>query len=234
VNDRVYRVVLLLGRALFRALGLRRTVVGADRLPTGAAVLAISHLGYLDFALTEWALWRHRRRLARFLVTDSAFQHPVAGPLLRAMGHVPVHRDAGAAAYRQAVRRLRAGEVVGVFPESRVTSTFTPLPFKAGAARMAIEAQVPLVPVVVWGGHRVLTRTHRPSLSEAFRAPVRLHVGEPLHPGPGADAAAVTADLRTAMARLLEQAQAAYPVDGTGAWWQPARLGGGAPAVEDQ
>jgi 1-acyl-sn-glycerol-3-phosphate acyltransferase len=231
VRDGVYRVALLVGRALFRLVRLRRRVMGAEHLPTGPAVLAISHFGYLDFALAEQVVWEHRRRLVRFLVTGAAFAHPVAGPLLRAMRHIAVHRCAGAAAYRRALRALRDGEVVGVFPESRVTSTFQLLPFKPGAAALAIEAQVPLVPVVVWGGHRLLTRTHRPGLRNAWRVPVTVSVGPPL--APIGDVESLTRRLRAAMADLLAEAQLSYPDDGAGAWWQPANLGGAAPRHED-
>jgi 1-acyl-sn-glycerol-3-phosphate acyltransferase len=230
----VYRLVLVVGRALLRLLGLRRTVLGAEHLPSsGAAVLAISHFSYLDFALTAAMVWQRRRRSIRFLVMAPAFRHRLAGPLLRAMRHIPVAKGAGAAALRRAQHRLAAGDLVGVFPESRVTRSFTLLPFAPGAAQLAIQAQVPLVPVVLWGSHRVLTRTHRFSLRQAWRTPVRILVGTPLRPAPSADPYAVTAELSRRMGALLEQAQRAYGPAAPGAWWQPAHLGGGAPTPED-
>src|SRR5476649_1809573 len=94
--DRVYRLAIRLGAGLFRLLDLRRDVYGVSNVPpTGPAVLAVTHFGYLDFALVQDAVWRRYRRLTRFLVTDVAFAHPIAGPLLRAMRHIPVHRAAG-------------------------------------------------------------------------------------------------------------------------------------------
>ena len=229
-----YRLIIAIGRSFLRLLGLRRTVRGAEHLPTsGGAVLAITHFSYLDFVLTGWVAWKRGHRLVRFLATAQAFRHPVAGPLMRAMQHVPVERDAGGTAYRTAVRRLTEGELVGVFPESRVTRSFTLLPFKAGAARMAGQAGVPLVPVVIWGSHRVLTRTHRHSLLSTLRTPVSILIGPPLHPGPDDDPVVVTEQLRRQMADLLDEAQADYPVrPEAGAWWQPAHLGGGAPTPE--
>jgi len=104
-GDRVYRLAIWLGSGLFRMLDLRRDVHGVSNVPpSGPAVLAVTHFGYLDFALVQDAVWRHYRRLTRFLVTDAAFGHPIAGPLLRAMRHIPVHRAAGAGAYRMARR----------------------------------------------------------------------------------------------------------------------------------
>lgn len=233
LKDRVYRWVVALGGMLFGALDLRRDVRGVEHVPLeGGAVLAISHFSYLDFALVEWAVWRHRRRYVRFMATSASFEHPVAGPLMRAMGHIPVRRTGGATAYRYAADALRRGQLVGVFPETRVSRSFTLLAFKNGAARMASQSGTPIVPCVVWGSHRVLTRTHRPGLRSARHTPVRIVFGEPLRPAPGDDPSHVTAQLREAMTALLAGAQEGYPVE-PGAWWLPAHLGGGAPTPED-
>lgn len=230
VRDLVYRWIVGLGAAFFRVLDLRREVQGTAHVPlAGGAVLAISHFSYLDFALAEWAVCRDRRRYIRFMATMATFRHPVAGPLMRSMGHIPVDRTAGASAYRYAIDALHRGEVVGVFPETRVSRSFTLLPFKNGAARMAIQAGVPLVPCVIWGSHRVLTRTHRTRLRSARRTPVTILFGEPLHPGPKDDPNAVSEQLRVAMEGLFASAQESYPEDGSGAWWQPAHRDGAAP-----
>lgn len=231
----VYRFIILIARFVMRALGMRRRLTGLENLPaSGGAVLAITHFSYLDFVLAGWVSREKNKRLVRFLATAKSFKHPVVGPLMRSMKHVPVERDGGGGAYRIAVQRLQQGELVGVFPESRVTRSFELLPFKAGAARMAGQAGVPLVPVVIWGSHRVITRSHPFSLRKAFRTPITLVVGEPLHPTPDDDPVAVTAKLQLQMNAMLHAAQEAYPVTAPpGAWWQPARLGGGAPTPDE-
>ena len=61
-------------------------------------------------------------------------------------------------AYDEAVDALRRGELIGVFPEGTVSRSFEVQPLKAGAARLAQEAGVPLIPVAVWGAHRILTK----------------------------------------------------------------------------
>lgn len=230
----LYRLIIWIGRLVLRALGLRRTLTGLENLPpTGGAVLAITHFSYLDFVLAGWVSQQKNKRLVRFLATAQTFKHPVAGPLMRSMKHVPVERDGGGTAYRIAVQRLQEGELVGVFPESRVTRSFELLPFKSGAARMAGQAGVPLVPIVIWGSHRVMTRSHKTSLRKAFGTPVTLVVGEPLHPRADDDPVAVTAQLQARMTEMLHAAQTSYRVEAPpGAWWQPARLGGGAPTPE--
>ncbi|MCU1588014.1 MAG: glycerol acyltransferase [Frankiales bacterium] len=217
-----YRLVLLVGALFIKLMGLRVTVRGVEHVPaTGPVVLAVSHFSYLDFALAEQAVWRSTRRQTRFLAIQEAFSHRFAGRPMRAMGHIPVGR--GAAAYRLARTALRHGELVGVFPESRVSGSFTLLPFKAGAARLAEETGAPLIPCVVWGSHRVLTRTHPRDLRRSRHCPVLLAFGPPVTDG---------AQLYVLMEQMMTELQEVYPVDGRGQWWQPAHLGGSAPSPE--
>ena len=89
------------------------------------------------------------------------FDHWFAGPFMRAMQHIPVDRKAGAAAFESAVRALKDGEVVGVFPEATISTSFTVKDLKAGVARMAVDAGVPIIPAAVWGGQRIATKGHK-------------------------------------------------------------------------
>ncbi len=148
---------------------------------------------------------------------------------MRAMGHIPVAR--GASAYRLARTALRQGEIVGVFPETRVSRSFTLLPFKDGAARLAAETGAPLVPCVVWGSHRILTRTHQRALLRSRHVPVLVCFGRPVEVLADEEVGAVTARLRETMEGMLAELQSDYPVDGRGTWWQPADLGGSAPTA---
>jgi 1-acyl-sn-glycerol-3-phosphate acyltransferase len=105
----VYPPVIGVARLLFRALDLRITVTGAENVPrSGGAVLASNHVSYLDFVFCGLA-GRHRRRLTRFMAKQEVFAHPVAGPLMRGMHHIPVDRSAGAGSFRHAAEALRAG-----------------------------------------------------------------------------------------------------------------------------
>ena len=234
LKNRVYRLIVAIGGLLFRLLDLRRDIRGADNIPLeGGVVLAMSHFSYLDFALAEWAIFRHRRRFTRFMATVSSFEHPIAGPLMRAMGHIPVDRTKGASAYKFAIEALHRGEMVGVFPETRVSRSFTLLPFKAGAARMAAQSGTPIVPCVIWGSHRVMTRSHKTHLRKARHTPVTIVFGEPIRPRADDDPATTTEQLRHAMDHLLSTAQNPAPVlPEPGAWWEPAHRGGGAPTPE--
>ena len=232
-RDRPYRFIVRLTMVIFRLLGFRFSVRGAEHVPaTGGAIICSNHVSYLDFTfLGLGALPAHR--LVRFMAKASVFGHWFAGPFMRAMGHIPVDRRAGAAAFEAAVRALKDGEVVGVFPEATISSSFTVKDLKAGAARMALDAGVPIIPAAVWGGQRITTKHHKPQLRRGVAVTVLL--GEPIVPAPGERMDALLARTRTAMEELLDRAQRDYPQQPAGpddSWWQPAHLGGTAPTPE--
>jgi 1-acyl-sn-glycerol-3-phosphate acyltransferase len=232
--DLVYPPVIRAALASFKALGLHVQLSGTDRVPaTGGAVLASNHVSYLDFIFAGLAAWDGRRRLTRFMAKESVFRHPVSGPLMRGMHHIPVDRDAGAGSYRTALRALRDGELVGIFPEATISRSFTVKEVKSGAVRLAASAGVPLLPVAVWGGQRMFTKDHPRSLERGRT--VAIAVGEPLHPGKRDDPAESTAQLHAAMQALLDDVQRSHPDTadpGPDAWWLPQHLGGTAPTPE--
>jgi 1-acyl-sn-glycerol-3-phosphate acyltransferase len=164
----------------------------------------------------------------------AVFHHWFSGPFMRAMQHIPVDRKAGAAAFESAVRALKDGEVVGVFPEATISTSFTVKDLKAGAARMAVEAGVPIIPAAVWGGHRVATKGHKVDLRRDVAVTVIL--GEPILPEAGEKPQALLRRTRTAMEALLDEAQRSYPEHPAGdddRWWLPVHLGGTAPTPEE-
>jgi 1-acyl-sn-glycerol-3-phosphate acyltransferase len=233
VAEIVYPPVIGLCLGAFRALDLRITVDGADHVPrAGGCVLASTHVSYLDFIFVGLAA-RPSRRLVRFLAKKSTFDHRVSGPLMRGMHHIRVDRAAGAGAYEQTLRAVTAGEVVGVFPEATISRSFEVKELKTGAARLALAAGAPLVPVSVWGGQRLWTKGRRPALSRHL--PVTIAVGPPVPVLLGDDPATLTVRLGDRLRELLHRNQDGYPDSPLGhddAWWQPARLGGTAPTVQ--
>ncbi|MEX5721302.1 lysophospholipid acyltransferase family protein [Geodermatophilus maliterrae] len=233
-RDRPYRIVIRLALVVFRLLRLRFDVRGSEHVPaSGGAVLCSNHVSYLDFTfLGLAALPQHR--LVRFMAKASVFGHWLAGPFMRAMQHIPVDRKAGAAAFDAAVRALKDGQLVGVFPEATISQSFTVKDLKAGAARMAIDAGVPIIPAAVWGGHRVFTKKRPVDLTPGRAVTVLL--GEPITPEPGEPPAALLARTRTVMEALLDEAQRTYPQQPAGPedlWWLPVHLGGTAPTLEE-
>lgn len=228
----VYLPVIGVARGLFRALGLRFHVTGAEHVPAkGGAVVAMNHVGYLDFALVGYA-FRPRKRLVRFMAKKEVFDHRVSGPLMRGMKHIPVDREAGADSYRAAVEALRRGELVGVFPEATISQSFELKEFKTGAVRMAQEAGVPILPAVVWGSQRVWTKG-RPRDFRTRGTDIRIVLGEAYVPT--GDPTAATEELKSRMRAQLEEARATYPGTQRGpddTWWLPASMGGTAPTLE--
>jgi 1-acyl-sn-glycerol-3-phosphate acyltransferase len=228
----VYTPVIWIARALFAAQGLKFTITGAENIPaTGGAVLVSNHLSYFDFAYAGLAAIP-RRRLVRFMAKDDVFRHKVSGPLMRGMHHIPVDRKAGAASFRAAVSALKAGEIVGVFPEATISRSFELKAFKSGAVRMAQAAGVPVLPMIIWGSQRVWTKGYPKRLGRT-NVPITLSVGEPIQPGRPSEADDINTQLRARMTDLLHAAQVAYPaVPPDELKYLPARLGGLAPTLE--
>ncbi len=233
-RDRPYRLVVRLTLIVFRLFRFRFDVRGSEHVPAaGGAILCSNHVSYLDFTfLGLGALPQHR--LVRFMAKASVFSHWFSGRFMRAMQHIPVDRRAGAAAFESAVRALKDGHVVGVFPEATISSSFMVKDLKAGAARMAIDAGVPVIPAAVWGGQRVATKSHPVDLKR--NVPITVILGEPIVPGPGEKTQQLLRRIRAAMETLVDEAQRSYPGQPAGPddrWWLPAHLGGTAPTPEE-
>jgi 1-acyl-sn-glycerol-3-phosphate acyltransferase len=231
----VYPPVIGAARAAFWALGLKVTVTGSEHVPrTGGAVLASNHVSYLDFIFCGLAA-RPSGRLVRFMAKESVFQHRIAGPLMRGMHHIPVDRAAGAGSFAAALRALRAGEVVGVFPEATISRSFTVKETKPGAVRLAQGSGTPLIPVAVWGGQRIFTKDLPRDLTTRGR-PISIAVGEPMRPARKDDPEEQAAELHRRLQALLDDVQKHHPdqpAGGEDAPWHPRHLGGTAPTPEE-
>jgi 1-acyl-sn-glycerol-3-phosphate acyltransferase len=232
-RDRPYRVIIRIALVVFRLLGFRFDVRGSEHVPdSGGAIICSNHVSYFDFTFLGLGALP-QRRLVRFMAKAAVFDNWFAGRFMRAMQHIPVDRRAGAAAFESAVRSLKDGQVVGVFPEATISTSFTLKELKAGVARMAVQAGVPIIPVAVWGGHRVATRS-RVHLRRGV--PVTVILGEPLVAEPGEKPQALLRRTRVAMEALLDEAQRSYPDRPAGPddrWWVPVHLGGTAPTPEE-
>jgi 1-acyl-sn-glycerol-3-phosphate acyltransferase len=228
----VYATVIQLVRLLWRVQGLTITVTGVENLPTsGGAVVAINHTGYLDFTFAGLPAYQQGLgRKVRFMAKQEVFDSKITGPLMRSVGHIPVDRQNGAASYEAAVRNLKDGELVGVYPEATISRSFEIKEFKSGAARMAAAAGVPIVPHIVWGAQRIWTKGHPKKLWRP-KVPITVLVGEPIEPTLGVEE--LKSLLHSRMQHLLERAQEIYGPHPAGEFWVPRRLGGGAPSLAE-
>lgn len=231
MRDLTYPPVIATAKLGFRLLGQKIQLSGTEHIPrSGGVLLACNHIGYVDFIYGGLAA-NPSKRLVRFMAKKEIFDNAYAGPLMRSLHHIEVDRGSGESSFRQSVDYLRAGEAVGIFPEATISRAMELKEFKTGAVRIAAEAGVPLVPVVMWGTQRMLTKDHPKDFSRGKT--ISLNVGAPMLPT-GADPVAETAQLKTVMSQMLEDSIRSYPSaeQPPGSWWVPARYGGGAPSPE--
>ncbi len=154
----------------------RGRIYGAKKVPmTGPLIVVANHASNVDPVLLANCI----RRPVSFMAKESLFEVPVLAPAIRAYGAYPVKRgSADRSAIREALKQLEHGWAVGIFlqgvrtPDGRISSP------KLGAAMIAAKAQVPLLPVSLWGTEKILTKGSalpRPS-------PVTVRIGEPIAP----------------------------------------------------
>jgi 1-acyl-sn-glycerol-3-phosphate acyltransferase len=227
--DLVYPPVIGTLKIFWKYLGIRFNAKGVENIPReGGAILAMNHIGYLDFALIGTCALPVKRYV-RFMAKRELFDNKIAGPLLRGMHHISVDRSSGSASFVAALRALRSGEIVGIFPEGTISVSFELKEFKSGAVRLAVGGGVPIIPVAVWGSQRIWTKKVKRDLSRK-KVPVFVAFGEPLYFTKDSSIEEGEIQLRTAMQELLFDLQSRYPDSHVGARWAPVRLGGSAPA----
>ncbi len=232
MRDVTYPPIIVTAKTAFRALGQRFQMTGTDNVPrTGGVLLAYNHIGYVDFVYGGLAA-NPSGRLVRFMAKRELFDHKLTGPLMRSLHHIEVDRGAGVPSMQTTLDYLKAGEAVGIFPAAPISRSFELKEFKTGAVRIAAEAGVPLVPVILWGTQRMMTKDHERDFSRGTTIAIR--VAPPMHPT-GEDPAAETAALHRVMSSLLDETIRTYPSEEQppGSWWLPASYGGSAPTPEE-
>jgi 1-acyl-sn-glycerol-3-phosphate acyltransferase len=193
----------------------------------GPLLLAVNHIGDFDSFVIGVALHRAGVR-PRFLVKSGVLAFPVIGPLLERCGGIRVERgtDVAAHALRITEVALAHGGHVVAYPEGRIGLTPDGWPERGhtGLARMALAADVPVIPVSQWGAHEVLQyRTDwqklRTLVSAVWRRPaLRVHIGPPVHfedlqPGRLGDANRARNRIAAALTRGLAPLRAGEPAD---------------------
>ena len=227
--DLVYPPVIGAIKVFWKYLGLKFDFEGVQNIPReGGAVLSINHIGYLDFALAGTAALP-AGRYVRFMAKKEIFDNKLAGPLMRGMHHICVDRSSGTASFVAALRALRSGEVIGIFPEGTISVSFEIKELKTGAVRLAMGAGVPVIPTIVWGSQRIWTKKVKRDLRRK-KVPITVAFGAPLYFDKQSDVEAGEKLLRETMISMLHEVQEKYPDSHQGQRWAPVRLGGIAPA----
>jgi 1-acyl-sn-glycerol-3-phosphate acyltransferase len=194
-----YNFIAVLSWPVFHwAYRLRAT--GVENVPTGGAVLAANHTSNLDPWPLGFPLWPEQQL---YFMGKSELFNPVLGPLLRAGGAFPVRRgQSDVQAIQTAVALCKSGKIVAMFPEGTrrqkgMRKKFTPRPH-AGSARIALAADVPLVPAAIKGTDRMLSF---PQLAVAYGPAIPVDDLEGLPPKDAVE---------TSTQRLMAEIEALY------------------------
>ncbi|GAB3550320.1 1-acyl-sn-glycerol-3-phosphate acyltransferase [Actinopolyspora lacussalsi subsp. righensis] len=162
-------------------LWCRPKIEGAHHVPeSGGAILVSNHLAVADSFLMPLMLPRRVTFLAkREYFTGKGLTGALKRIFFSGVGQVPLDRSSGAAAQAAldtGIRLLREGQLLGLYPEGTRSPDGRLYKGKTGVARMALEADVPVIPVVTIGTEKV-----NPIGSKMWRPySVRIRVGQPL------------------------------------------------------
>jgi 1-acyl-sn-glycerol-3-phosphate acyltransferase len=154
----------------------RLRVAGREHWPeTGGALICSNHQSYFDPPLVGLTCGRRMNYLAR----EGLFRVPVLGQLIRFLDAIPIDREGGGlAGLKETLRRLKAGEMVLIFPEGTRTRDGEVAPLKPGFIAVARRSRVPLVPVAMDGAFQSWPRSSPwPRLSR-----LAVVVGAPIQP----------------------------------------------------
>ena len=125
----------------------RVTTTGAERLPEGGFLLLPNHISWIDAIMLSMAC----PRPIRFIIDEGVYRNPILNPLLRSVSCIPITGRKAKDGMREAAARIRAGEIVCMFPEGELTRTGSLLRLRRGYEIIARQADAPVVPV--WLGH---------------------------------------------------------------------------------
>lgn len=169
-------------------------VEGVENLPDdGAVVLAANHVTNFDVFPMQLSI----PRPIFFMAKSGLFKYPVFEALLRNLGAFPVHRgEKDEWALRHAARVLENGQTLGMFPEGTRSKGRGLSVAKTGSARLALDANCPIVPMAVIGTDNFFKRFPR-------RTPVTIKLLPPILPKPGETPLALMDRVMFALAREL-------------------------------
>ncbi|TRZ86094.1 MAG: 1-acyl-sn-glycerol-3-phosphate acyltransferase [Streptomycetaceae bacterium] len=164
-------------------LAVKKDWQGGEKLPkSGAAIVVCNHLSYID-PLTFTHFLFNSGRAPRYLGKMGVFKIPIIGKVIRGAGQIPVDRQSpnAAKAYEHAIAVLKAGHLLGVFPEGTLTrdENFWPMRGKSGVVKLALLTGAPVIPCAQWGPERVLP-PYSKKIKLFPRTKISIRVGEPL------------------------------------------------------
>lgn len=181
---------------------------------TGPIVITPNHFTNIDPLMIGVASW-HLGRLPRFMAKASILKIPFLGWLLRKSGQIPVERGGStrsSAALVAARELVTKGRAVIVYPEGSLTRDpdLWPMRGKSGAVRLALEQEIPIIPIAHWGTQAVMARYSK-KINFFPRHTIDVKVGDPVDlsefvgkPMDNKTLTAATAKVMDAITELLE------------------------------
>jgi 1-acyl-sn-glycerol-3-phosphate acyltransferase len=162
---------------------------GIEHIPEeGAAVIVCNHVSFVDALVIAAAC----PRPIRFVMDHQIFKLPIINFVFREGRAIPIasaKEDPALleSAYEEVAKALKAGDLVGIFPEGRITDTGELYPFRKGITRIVERTPVPVVPMALkglWGSF--FSRKDGPAMTRPFRrglfTKVSLCVAAPVAP----------------------------------------------------
>jgi 1-acyl-sn-glycerol-3-phosphate acyltransferase len=140
-----------------RAVGVRISVKGAERIPSGTVIFAANHTSAADAPAVVGSI---PRRIA-ILLKRSLFGYPIVGQAFHLAQFIPVDRfdrDSAIISLEKATEAIRGGQSFLIYPEGTRSPDGRLQEFKRGTAVMAIKAGVPLVPIACSNAHRIMRK----------------------------------------------------------------------------
>ena len=179
------RIVSRLMFWLFATVGRVRVMGGENTIRHGGFILAANHISHFDPLILSGIV----PRKIDWMAMSEFFHYPIVGIFLRAVDAFAADRDR--ATIRSAIKRLKEGRVVGLFPEGGIRdgarSLLEGAPFRSGATALAHIARVPVLPCVIVGSDRFYSKK---SWLPLRRTPVWVAFGEPISHFPDLEKAA--------------------------------------------
>ena len=162
---------------------IKRDWRGSEKLPrSGAAIVVCNHLSYVD-PLTFTHFLYNNGRAPRYLGKESVFRVPIIGTVIKGAGQIPVSRESKDAVkgLEHAIAVLKAGHLLGVYPEGTLTrdENLWPMKAKTGVARLALITGTPVYPCASWGPEKVLP-PYSKKVKLFPRTKVSVLMGEPV------------------------------------------------------
>ena len=154
----------------------RLNIYGAENVPKAGGVIAVSnHASYFDPPILSNCVGRP----VAFMAKEELFKIPIFSQGIRLYGAYPVKRSIGdRAALRSASKALESGWIAAVFLQGSRSADAKITDPKLGAAWIAAKAQVPLLPVSLWGTEKILTQ----GLVLPKPVPIAVRIGEIIPP----------------------------------------------------